>query len=155
MISKKFYTIFCIFCISIVIFPFTMATSFPTKIKNNYFTNCHIEISGRLHNDWFSITKIFVHSFHIQKQKIGDDFYFLFGYTLFDKENLNLKIYDKVNGSLLYEPSIKEDTLVIMMRFKGMNVFNKTDENMPLITYNGECNFIKLIIRNFPWYDFE
>jgi hypothetical protein len=125
------------------------------SVNQHVFTDCYVETAGTLHNDWFSFSKLFIHHFQFGIKNKGENEYtFLFGHTLYDKEDAVVKIFNEKDGEILWEYDQSKDVLVIFIGYDGEYDFVKIEEYLPTISYNGYCQGVITLVRNFPWYKF-
>ena len=97
----------------------SMNNMYYVNNHERYF-NCHIEISGYMHDDWPAVVK-FPNMLQVLWLDNLDTTKILFGlysYILFE-EDANIKIYDKQDGTLLWQHEGGDDPLITLLGFSG------------------------------------
>jgi hypothetical protein len=119
----------------------------PIKDSSERFTQCYVEISGIMHNDWPATVKLANHwwFWHIER---NDEYFISYGYTLFEPD-VEITIYDTKGGSVLWEYTSNIDPLVSFIGFKGDFSYTDNSPYLPQITYEGTVLMINILLKNF------
>ena len=119
----------------------------PMKESSERFTQCYIEISGIMHNDWPALIKLANHWWFWHSER-NNEYFISYGYSVFEPD-VEITIYDEKGGSVLWEYTSNIDPLVSFIGFKGDFSYTDNSPYLPQITYEGKVFMVNIILKNF------
>ena len=119
----------------------------PVNETSERFTQCYVEITGILHNDWPAVIKLPNYYWFFHQLK-NDEYFILYGYILFEPDT-EITIYDSKDGSVLWKYDSDIDPLISFIGFRGTYSFTDNSPYLPQISYIGDVLSVHVQLKNY------
>lgn len=113
------------------------------------FTNCYVEISGYIHNDWPAIIKLpnmFQSGWIMSSEE--DVLFGLYSYMLFEN-SAAIIVYSEKNGDILWEHQKDVDPLITIIGFNGFYEFINPPLQLSSVTLEGMVGYISIRLKDY------
>jgi hypothetical protein len=113
------------------------------------YSNCYIELSGYMHDDWPAIIKLpnMLQILWIKSSE-NDIIFGTYSYILFEND-AEITIYSEQNGDVLWQHQGEKDPLLTIVGFRGTYDHIDTEDELPHITMSGDTLFSSIKLGNY------
>jgi hypothetical protein len=113
------------------------------------FLNCYIEVQGHIHNDWPAVVKLpnMLIAGWIQAS-LDDVLFGSYSYILFE-DDADIKIYEKKDGTLLWEHQGQLDPLLTIIGYRGYYSYINPEQELQKVTLSGKALFASIRLDDF------
>ena len=124
-------------------------SNYDVQLGKESFTNCYIQINGKIHNDWPAIIKL--PNMLLVGWIQDSDNNVLFGsysYILLEND-ASIKVFSEKNGEILWQHQGSSDPLITLIGYKGLYEYFNPENELSQVNIEGDCLYSSIRLGNY------